>query len=321
MSTRDHTVPQAYLRRFAHRGRRKGHFTRVVPVREPARSFRAEVKNVSVVAGFYWGTDPEGIPHHAMEQVLGLIETAAAPVFATLLDEDTSAIPLTWPLGARDRDVMAYWMSAQLLRTTRQRRRLLAHLNLEEQVKSPLAFPAPGNNQHLQFLATRLGALAGALTARPWGILFSDCCLPTSDVPVVMLNGQDAQHQVIAALSRAILLPLDPHRLLFLPDPPMIADDRRMVEDHRGKLPGGLGIALSQAVIDAADTHVFIHPEHDPLVRLGEGFLNFQHRLPEPEEGGDQRPMYAFSGYDLCEPNQGVARRWLRQHPPAPSQG
>ncbi|MEU5389248.1 hypothetical protein, partial [Kitasatospora cineracea] len=60
--TRDHTVPQMYLRRFAeHRGRRQHELTvrRTAAIDVP---FPAMVGNILAERGYYWRTTLEGVP-------------------------------------------------------------------------------------------------------------------------------------------------------------------------------------------------------------------------------------------------------------------
>jgi hypothetical protein len=91
-------------------------------------------------------------------------------------------------------------------------------------------------------------------------------CLLTSDVPVVLLNAPDAEDQLTAAAVSDILLPLDPHRLLFLPGTGMPARDPRKRTDHRLVIPGRVGIALVQVTYDVADAFVTHHPGTIPGV-------------------------------------------------------
>jgi len=65
-----------------------------VTTADRATSFRASVNKVAVVEGFYWGTTPEGIPHHEMEGLLTAIEAAATPAFRLV----TPAINGSWYL-------------------------------------------------------------------------------------------------------------------------------------------------------------------------------------------------------------------------------
>jgi hypothetical protein len=83
-NTRDHYVPQMYLKRFA-RPTSNGHQL-TVTTRDLDRRFKASVRDVAVEAGFYWGTDPHGVPHHDMEEFLSVIEGAGARAFRSMLD-------------------------------------------------------------------------------------------------------------------------------------------------------------------------------------------------------------------------------------------
>ena len=70
-------------------------------------------------------------------------------------------------------------------------------------------------------------------------------------------------------------------------------------------------MALNNAVADTAVKHIFWHPEHDPTSHL-------QHRNRRPleeEMGADWLPRYLVT-YDVLQPDFGVERRWLEQHPP-----
>jgi len=94
------------------------------------------------------------------------------------------------------------------------------------------------------------------------GLGFSDACLWTSDVPVIVLNGQDEENQSLAASYWDIVLALDPHRFLIMPGIHLRRDDPRKRVDHLAKFEGGLGLALVQTIYDAADTQVYCNPEH-----------------------------------------------------------
>lgn len=300
-----------HLRRFAKKERGRGHLTCAIPVADPARPFLTNVRNVAAVKGFYWGTDADGVPHHDFEALLSQAEAAAAPALAAVLSHQSVALPPRWPMPARDRVVVAWWMAAQLLRTTRQRKRL-AH-------EQPTLQPDPSisafvkNNQHLSFVAEHLSELAFLLHQRPWAIVFSDACLGTSDVPVVIVNGQDESDQLSAAAFWDVLMPLDPHRLLLLPGQAAQAEDVRKRFDHRAKLDGGLGSFVTDILYDAADTHVFHHPDHKPLLRG----IERSARLPTPWTGDDRTtgPEY-FMSYAPLHPDYNVSSRWLREHPP-----
>lgn len=313
MKTNDHTVPQSYLRRFAEERRGRGHFIVATEADQPDRSFETNVRNIAAVKGFYWASLEDGTSHHDAEHLFGRIEAVTAPAFAAMLDDHQYALSQRWPLPVHLRERLAWWMAAQVLRTTRQRKRL-AHL-LDGSAPG-LELPnslrkAAAANLHIGYLASQLGRLAGVLYRRPWGLGFSDACLLTSDVPVVLLNQQDANEQVLAAAVCDILLALDPHRFLFLPGAGHLEDRRKQVE-HRLKFDGVMGLALSEIIRDAADRHLLHHPVHaPPAVRGGDA----RPRLARRWEGEDptRSPQYSLS-YNVLPAEYGVERRWLNEH-------
>ncbi|MFB8235587.1 DUF4238 domain-containing protein [Kitasatospora purpeofusca] len=311
--TRDHTVPQMYLRRFAeHRGRRQHELTvrRIAGINRP---FPAMTNNILAERGYYWGTSLEGVPHHAVEELFSQLEGSVTPVFAEMLDAPEGALPERWPLTDAERLQLAWWISAQILRTTRQRKRLAF---ADSPTGGGLEAPADiavlaANNPHLRYIVEHLAALALTVFGRPWGLGFSDICLLTSDVPVVLLNGHDARNQLAAAAICDILLPLDPHRLLFLPGAAMQQHDPGKRSDHRMKIEGGVGMALVQTVYDVADAFVLHHPKHDPWHH----WKPSGPRQPAPWTGDDHPgPMYVME-YGLLAPHLTVERRWLTEHP------
>jgi hypothetical protein len=253
-STRDHHVPQMYLKRFA---RPTGAGYRIVGAKANDLSLRfpTEVKNVAVERGFYWGSDSDDIPHHNMEKFLNKIEGLGARAFRQLLDAGKlptdNALP-SLPLHKDARLTLSWWVAAQLLRTTRQRARL--DVGSQPSIDVPRDFRS--SNRHIAFILELLQPLAAILFHRPWGVGFSDYCLLTSDVPVLVLNGQDADDQLLAAEYWDIYLPLDTHRCLFLPG----LHTRKLQKhwfDCALKLHSGIAMALNNAVADVAVKHVF----------------------------------------------------------------
>lgn len=85
--------------------------------------------------------------------------------------------------------------------------------------------PMAGWDAHLRFMADQLAALAQIVYNRPWVLWFSDACLWTSDVPVMILNGHDDKTQLRAAIYWDMILPLDSHRFLILPGLATLGDD------------------------------------------------------------------------------------------------
>jgi Protein of unknown function (DUF4238) len=308
-STRDHHVPQMYLRRFA---RRTGSGFRIVgaDINDLSVRFSTEVKNVAVERGFYWGSDSDGVPHHEMERFLDKIEALGARAFRQLLDAgklhtDNALPPL--PLHKDARLALSWWVAGQLLRTTRQRARL--EVGSHPSIDIPRDFRSA--NRHIAFILELLQPLAAILFHRPWGVGFSDYCLLTSDVPVLVLNAQDADDQLLAAEYWDIYLPLDPHRCLFLPGLHTRQLHNHWV-DRALKLHPGIAMALNNAAADVAVKHVFFHPDHDPTSKI-----HVRERQALEAELVSHNLTRCLIGYDILDAGCGVERRWLDQHPPA----
>jgi hypothetical protein len=207
---------------------------------------------------------------------------------------------------------MAWWMSAQLLRTTRQRKRL-AYLADEEPLEAPASIRSVVQaNRHLDFMTHQIAALAYVLAHRPWALGMSDVCLLTGDVPLVILNGHDEPHQLMSASLWDILLPLDPHRFLFLPDVVAQEQDPRKRVDHRMKMDGGMGTALAHGLHDAADHFVLHHPQHKPQIDR----LKHSARLPNPWAGNTHTPPEYYINYNVLAPDVNVERHWIDRHRP-----
>lgn len=312
MSTNDHTVPQMYLRRFAELKAGKGHYLSAAPVGDLERAFPSNVRNVGAVGGFYWASRPDGVDHHEVEELLTKIEDAAAPALRLLLDDKDYALPTRWPLPTAHRLSLSWWIAAQVLRTTRQRARIDALVEAEQLKSPPMVGKYAENHAHLDYMLRQIGGLARRIFGKPWGVGFSDACLLTGDVPVVILNGQDDPDQDFVVWFDEVYLPLDPHRFLLLPGHSLQAEDRRKRVDHRLKLDGGVGLFFNEAVWAAASKHVFFHPQHNPLIHMnGKGLGP---RLPEPGTGGEP-PTYALE-YPTMPAGFSVLRRWLTEHAP-----
>lgn len=299
-STRDHYVPQMYLRRFA-LPTSNGHRI-AVSTRDLTIDFRANVRDVAVETGFYWGTDDNGVPHHHMEEFLTALEGSAAAAFRSILDSgrgpDDDALP-RWPPRGQVRFALSWWISAQVLRTVRQRARLLSDAG-REGIELPDEIAVA--NQHLGYIAEMIVPLAATVFTRPWGIGFSDYCLLTGDVPVLILNGQDHPDQQASVEYWDLYLPLDPHRCLYLPGAASAAADARLRRDHRLKLHSGHALCLNSAMLDSSVRHVFYHPNHDPTAEAHPA-LDLEQNLPR-----------FWVNYTVLNQDMGVQRRWLDVH-------
>ena len=305
-TTNDHIVPVMYLKRFAKQAS-STHVIRAANADKPEVDFTQGVQKVGSAKGFYWGTDPEGVPHHHMEQFLGIIEGAAAPAFRNILDKGDlphhNALPAKWPARDEVRHAIAWWIAAQILRTARQRERLRS-LNAES---LPLPSALSRNNPHLQYIAREIAPLALLLVRRPWGIGFTNLCLFTSDVPVQIINGQDDGDQLKAASYWDIYVPLDPHRFLYLPGA-LHKNQHSLMRDHMINLPGGLAMPLNELILETAHRHIFFHPEHDPRVKMEE-FL-----IAESVKRRGSDASQAIMTYTAMAPGTGIERRWLDRH-------
>ncbi|SDY95314.1 Protein of unknown function [Modestobacter sp. DSM 44400] len=318
MSTNDHTVPQFYLRRFARRTTGKSAQLMAATVDRLDAAFPTSPRNVAAVNGFHWGTDPEGVPHHTMEGLMTSVESAAAPAFSEVLDT-AWALPERWPPTMRTRVSLSWWVAAQILRTTRQRHRV-DHLAGEAaegglvEALTPTAGPLhrfARNNRHLSFIGEQLAPLAAIIGRKPWGIGFSDVCLPTSDVPVVLMSSQDDANQLLSVAYWDVLVPLDPHRFLLMTRPGS-QDDPATWVDHRLKMDGGMGVFLTDMLWSAAERHMFWHPDHEPQ-GLPESHTRGP-RLPRPWAGDTHSPPQMIMEYGAMPLGTTVERRWM-EHP------
>lgn len=289
-----------YLKRFG-RPNSKGHQISVAK-RDLAGTFTASIRDVAVESGFYWGTDPDGVPHHHIEEFFSVLEGSATTAFRFILDKGKGpfddALP-AWPPRLVDRISLSWWIAAQILRTVRQRSRLAvdAHrtgIDLPDKVAVA--------NHHLDYIAALIEPLAATIFARPWGIGFSDYCLLTGDVPVLVLNGQDHADQRTSVAYWDVYLPLDPHRCLYLPGAASEQADGRLRRDHRLKLHPGHGMGLNGAMMDASVRHVFFHPEHDPTSHT------------KPGRDVDSALPQFLMNYSVLPPDLSVERRWLVTH-------
>ena len=195
---------------------------------------------------------------------------------------------------------LSWWIAAQILRTVRQRTRLATDAG-RTGIELPDEIAVA--NHHLRYIAEMIEPLAATVFSRPWGVGFSDYCLLTGDVPVLVLNGQDHGDQQASVDYWDVYLPLDPHRCLYLPGGASRGADRRLRGDHRFKLHAGLAIGLNSAMLDASVRHVFFHPDHDPTPN-SEPALDLESNLPR-----------FLMNYDVLAPGMGVQRRWLDVHP------
>ncbi|MCU1362775.1 MAG: hypothetical protein JWM55_603 [Acidimicrobiaceae bacterium] len=317
MAAKDHTVPQLYLRRFAEnrKASSKGFYTDAARADDLSKIFSTEVRNVASLDGFYTQTDDDGTEDRSLDIFLSRVEDLAVPAFTQLLDSGRWAFPYPWPgFKETDRLRLSWFIAAQMLRTTRQRKRLAA-LRSADSLDLPTSLRnIQIANDHAQFIADQVSQLAYIIFHRPWGIGMSVACLLTSDTPVVILNDHDADDQLAAASFWEILMPLDPHRFFYLPSASMVQEDPAKRDDHRLVLQNGMGYAVNQAVFDAADSYVFWHPRHRPRSMprpLG--------RLPAPESEDAWQKSEWYFPYSVMKATDSIERKYVNQHPPTKS--
>jgi hypothetical protein len=276
-------------------------------VDEPARTWQTNVANVAVQSDFYTFKDDDGVAHREIESFFGQIESLATPVLARILDDPRYALLEDWPLDPESRIRLAWFIAAQIVRTTRQRKRIAVDTD------PGLSFPGQMRDSdlatdHARYIVRMVGVIAYVLHLRPWGLGHSGACLVTSDCPVVLLDYHDAENQIMAVTLSDIVFPLDPHRLIFMPGPHLVEEDPRKASDHLIKFDG-IGAAFTQAVYDAADKYFFAHPNHAPVLDLRK-----HGRLPAPGEP-DRGHGYAIS-YGPMRPGFTIEKRWASEHPP-----
>lgn len=297
-----------YLKRFA-RHRAGGPQVAAMTPDLKARLLTS-VNNLGVERGFYWGTDVDGVPHHHLEEFLTAVEGSAATAFKRVLDTGEThlddALP-PWPPSAEVRYAISWWMAAQILRTLRQRKRLdFAYEQNPDLTESRRRLELPDQfdsaNRHIRYIAEMIKPLATAIFFRPWGVGFSDYCLLTGDVPVIVLNGQDHAEQYAAVNYWDVYMPVDSHRCLYLPGVNS-AGDRHIRTDHRFKLHPGHAIALNSVMIETAVRHIFFHPDHDPTSRA------------RPTASPNEQLSQFLLHYEVMPRGYGIERRWLDIHP------
>lgn len=308
----DHHVPQVYLRRFAVK-RKQRHYLLAAEVSDMGKRWETNVANVGAEGDFYTFLTSNGAESRDLEAFFGRLESAAVPALRTILDDPEYALPRAWPLPPQQRLALSWFMAAQIVRSTRQRKRLEGWAKRERADMPGALTMTDLATLHAQFIVAAVGGLAAILASRPWGLAHSTACLPASDCPMLILNGQDDDDQLSAAAYWDIAFPLDPHRLIFMPGLPLIEKDPYKAVDHRIKLDG-LGYAIADAIYSTADRFIYMHPDHQPHFYTGS-----DGRLAAPGSGVTEA-QYVIS-YRTLSPEWTVAKRWATLHQPPRREG
>lgn len=301
-----------YLRRFAVK-RKQQHYLLAADVANIEKRWEANVAKVGAVGNFYTFLTEDGDESRDLEIFFGRLESAAVPALRAILDDPEYALPAGWPLPPLQRLALAWFMAAQMVRSTRQRKRLEGWAKRELPELPGSLSMADLATLHAKFIVTAVGGLAAILASRPWGLAHSSACLPASDCPMLILNGQDDDDQLSAAAFWDIAFPLDPHRLIFMPGLSMVEEDPKKAVDHRIKLDG-VGYAIVDAIYSSADRFIYMHPDHQPrFYGPPEGRLT-------PPGSGVTEAQYVVS-YPTLNPGWTVEKRWATEHPPPRREG
>lgn len=246
-----HYIPEFYLRRFAD-GSGKVSMHR----RSKAKPFLVPARTAAHELDFYTGTAGDGEPTLVVEELLGKIESNAAPALDHFVKNG-------FPLSRFDREAISLFIGMQLVRTPEFRRgsEAIADAAIKGQILSEIRHlnrdairdflvehgldssddtvdaiydfsrdpsqvrVAPSKNDLLKQMVT-IGLDAGkTLEQMSWHVL--RCPAPyflTSDHPVVFLPPRDSEgYPGLGMLTaEAIVFPIDPQHLLM-----MLHDDLR----------------------------------------------------------------------------------------------
>lgn len=273
-----HVVPQFYLRRFA------DDLKQIYQTdKTNGAAALTPVKHATVVRDLYTVDGNEGDELDTLEDIYSRIESDAARVFKSVLDDDV------WPLNDQQREAMSIWIAAQFLRTPRMRNALDESMNehrkhieslslddvrtqlgdapwsdaeLEAKWKETLEYysvdgPQPRNAQarwfgHLLEEATR------GMFLRNWHLARFDApVLLTSDSPVLPMR-EDGSFQEVKNPAAAFLtaVPLDRATLLLIQPTRATLQGDRTVQQTRE-----FASMINLVMAEHADQYVFEHPE------------------------------------------------------------
>ena len=283
---RHHIIPDFYLRRFSRAG------TIQVIDRENGRSFPSSTKKVAVERDRHTRTG-SGTADYEVEKELGRLEGIASGYLAAV---DRGEFPFSDPDARLGMSLFLAFLHNRTDKTRHETRQLLASLAGPLLQMAPSAIIVqvltkrrgrPPTDEEIATEQSRLRALGDTLTdtdidvdrdyhintmirlsltqvelfsQRRWGIV--DLGLPvllTSDAPVRLIRHRDLppHYGVGVATARAIVVPLDPCKFLFLSDQP--GDEGILAA------PSLEFANLSNNTIwNGARRWVFHHPDHPP---------------------------------------------------------
>ncbi|MFJ8476578.1 DUF4238 domain-containing protein [Kitasatospora sp. NPDC094011] len=256
------------------------------------RSKLVSTRSATVVEDFYMVETADGTMTDELEDVLGRLETAAAPAIRALVNRTA------WPISPETRAAVAAWAAMQHLRTpaARQVNSEIADMSLkleiaargregmrealeaiegrkvsEAEVDEGWELMAdfddyilePHQNDHIAMMSRLFRGAAWRLYGRSWNLIyFQRKPLVTTDTPVVLIKplGQDPRLPTGTATAGGVLVALD-RRVALL-----------MTDDQLGdaQMPGSTALAnsLNQRLVWEARRHIFHHPDDNPLQGL-----------------------------------------------------
>lgn len=313
-TSRDHVVPQMYLRRFG-KQQSSGYLVDALEVDDPGRRFTASTRGVAAEWDFHLALLADGTWDHSLEDTLSLVEQGAANALSHLLDRrtpDDDAFPWPWPCHPVLKMSLSLLLAAQVVRTVPQRERLSRLLTDQASTSLPDWALA---NAHLRYMTESVIPLALMLSQRAWAFGVSGECLLTSDNPAIIINGRPDEDPAKTAAFWDIYLPLDAHRFIFVPGLDHTDRPSLLQRDHRMLLDGGLALAMNLGMCDQAHRHVFWHPNHDPTGRLD---LDEMQKMRVSWKSGHSDAVLT---YDRLPDNMGVRMKDLYGHVRLPKKG
>lgn len=297
MARYHHYVPRFYLSHFADVS-----MIQQVDLRY-GNSRKKSIKKVAGLDDFYAIPDEED-PHILEKEFFGGIETKAAPIFDSVVNQDS------WPLPADDRQMLAVYLAVQFLRGVDQRDNqtetasLLMRLQLAAEGRDAfignvfgdsVEFPEHTVDElwneiviegkdhfavtpygHLKLLGGSLEEIIPYFIRRPWILVrFNRKTLLTCDAPVSLIPHPDSEPHMGVGLmtSHSILFPISRRVGLMLGDPMPYIERNVAGEDIQvGKFdsstPGTTAVAgsFNAATTRNAHRYIFHHPEDRHLL-------------------------------------------------------
>ncbi|WP_405189973.1 DUF4238 domain-containing protein [Streptomyces anulatus] len=253
------------------------------------RSKRVSTKSATVIKDFYMVETADGTMTDEIEEVLSRLENDAAPAISTLVDRSA------WPIPPEAREAVAAWAAMQYLRTPAARQinseiadmslkleiavkgregmrealeavegRAVSKTEVDEAWQLMTDFDdytmEPHRNDHIATMGRLFRGTAWQFHGRSWQLIyFQRKALVTTDTPVVLMkpDGQDPQLPIGTATAGGVLVALD-RRVGLIMTNAQLGD---------AQIPGSAALAnsLNQRLVWEARSHIFHHPDDDPL--------------------------------------------------------